>query len=224
MATKKDVVRVLCLHGWRSCQKVMDFQIRLFKESMKRCSRKQCHFEVVNATFPASGPSHAELLEFFGDIPYFEWWDAQNAENSKEPIIYKGIEDSIKRVDYIVQRHGPFDVVLGFSQGSTFTSILNAHYTTQAQPIPWKVCVHISGMVSRDPVLHAQLEKMRPLRLPAVFVLGQQDYLYSYAKELIPYYDQETCHVYEFEGGHRFPYKHEIEYDAIVRQVLAFCT
>lgn len=221
--TKKSL-NVLCLHGWRSCQKVMDFQISVFKHSLEKMSSKSCSFHVMEATFPASGPAEKELVSLFGDIPYFEWWDAQDINADKEQgVKYNGVDESVARIENLVKESGPFDVLLGFSQGSTFASILNAHFHEKQLPIPWKVCVHVSGIVPRDPALKRQLDAMKPLDLPSIFLIGEKDFLREHAKALVPYYLESKCYVHEFAGGHRFPYKSELNYDEITKTIDQLC-
>jgi hypothetical protein len=61
----------------------------------------------------------------FGDGPYFEWW------NKEEKGTYAGLEKTLAYLRRIDRAHGPFDGVLGFSQGAGLAAICCALKETE---------------------------------------------------------------------------------------------
>jgi predicted esterase len=74
-------------------------------------------FMTINGIFKATGEPPEDVKAAFPNMGSFQWYDAErNADTGK--MEYKGIEESAKFVDEIVQREG-IDGLLGFSQGAT---------------------------------------------------------------------------------------------------------
>jgi pimeloyl-ACP methyl ester carboxylesterase len=76
----------------------------------------------MDAPHLASGAVPADVASFF-EPPYREWWNAMGAGKNLE---YVGLDESLASIDAFVAAHGPFDGVLGFSQGATLTGMLAA--------------------------------------------------------------------------------------------------
>lgn len=56
----------------------------------------------------------------FENGPYFEWWDKSGAAT------YAGLEASLRYLARINATHGPFEGVLGFSQGAGLAALCSA--------------------------------------------------------------------------------------------------
>ena len=73
-----------------------------------------------------------------------------------EPIRYDGIEETLAYIDTVVAAQGPFDGVLGFSQGACFASLLAMYAahpdaSVRRESLSWlKFVVLYSGFRTRD--------------------------------------------------------------------------
>jgi len=69
----------------------------------------------VDAPNPASGPIPDDVAAFFKP-PYFEWWNAnRNADGTWR---YDNAAVSLAFLEDVAKLHGPFDGIMGFSQGA----------------------------------------------------------------------------------------------------------
>lgn len=67
-------------------------------------------------------PDTRLLPQEFFDPPYYEWWSA--AQNEGGGTTYQGMEESLRYLERYMLDHGPFDGLLGFSQGSTLAALI----------------------------------------------------------------------------------------------------
>jgi hypothetical protein len=96
------------------------------------------------------------VAAFFAEGPYIEWWNRSGAAG--EP--YEGLAASLAHIRSLELAHGPFDTVLGFSQGASLAACLVALAARDgdAAPLPrLRRAVLCSGFVPRDRALAAEL-------------------------------------------------------------------
>jgi len=105
-------VRVLCLHGWRTNPSFMEKQ-------MKNLMAKLPNWDFSFLPGPVSGMLAADDdVEQESLAPYFQWW---------EPL--EGTAGQLAAIRYVaehVRSEGPFDVILGFSEGASCAAVLLA--------------------------------------------------------------------------------------------------
>lgn len=125
---RRSKLRVLCLHSFRTSGEILREQVRL--AGWEETLGDLVEFHVMDAPHPASGPVPPDVLAFFPDVPYREWWNATERADpdgsGRKTMTYVGLEESLERVKREFDERGPFDGVLGFSQGATLTTILAA--------------------------------------------------------------------------------------------------
>jgi Serine hydrolase (FSH1) len=75
----------------------------------------------LTAPYPAEGPPDPGIAEFYESYDYFEWFykrvDHSNEDTVKANILL-GLESSLCQIVEYINEYGPFDGILGFSQGS----------------------------------------------------------------------------------------------------------
>ena len=117
-------LRVLCLHGWRTSGQILSTQTAAM--------RAHTDMELVFITAPhaAVGEPDPGIAMFYPDEPYFEWFlrsPPASAEDEDEEAranpqasasLYTGLDESIEAIIEALRTRGPFDGVLGFSQGA----------------------------------------------------------------------------------------------------------
>ncbi|RHY38851.1 hypothetical protein DYB34_002877 [Aphanomyces astaci] len=163
-------------------------------------------FVVVDAPFPASGRPEQGIIDFFGEEgPYFEWWEA--FERTK--FNYPGWGESLAYLQNVVNTQGPFDIVLGFSQGASVATLLTAHYQAKNQKIPFKAVVLVCGLCPRDGMpQHLLVEPgttKYDLKIPSIHILGAKDDIFDLSQDLVEAYSPLGRQVHVHSDGHRFP-------------------
>ncbi|XP_022751114.1 esterase C25G4.2-like isoform X1 [Durio zibethinus] len=162
--------RILCLHGFRTSGEILKKMMGKWPDAVL----EKFDFDFPDAPSPAKGKSDIEGLY---DPPYYEWYQVNKVEcfNFEECIAY--IEDHMIK-------HGPFDGLLGFSQGGMLASVLpwmqrEGVAFTKVPKI--KFVVVISGFALRE--LKSGPPKLlvnafsAPVECPSLHMIGDKDFL-----------------------------------------------
>ncbi|CAI5446899.1 unnamed protein product [Caenorhabditis angaria] len=111
-------LRILCLHGYRQC----DQSFRQKTGSTRKLVKNLADFEFANAPHTVIGDQNVETSR--------AWWfsnASQMSFSSREPTeIAVGFEESIETLLDFIQKNGPFDGLMGFSQGASMVHLLLA--------------------------------------------------------------------------------------------------
>ncbi|ETW01247.1 hypothetical protein H310_06831 [Aphanomyces invadans] len=216
-------LRILCLHGSRTNSDIISMQMAGFRHAFGNSA----DFVAINAPFPASGRPQQSIIDFFGEEgPYFEWWEA--FERTK--ISYPGWKKSLPFLQNVVATQGPFDVVVGFSQGASAATLLAAHYQVQNQGIPFKAIVLACGVCPRDGMPPELLREPGTtnygLTIPSIHIMGEKDDIYDLSQELVETYVPVGRRVHVHADGHRFPLPSSSRplYKEIVEELRAICS
>lgn len=118
-------LRVLCLHGWRTSGQILSTQTAAM--------RAHTDMEMVFLTAPhaAVGEPDPGIAMFYPDEPYFEWFlrpppkavrddedEDARANTQVSASLLAGLDESIEAIIEALRTRGPFDGILGFSQGA----------------------------------------------------------------------------------------------------------
>uniref|UniRef100_A0A453AML3 EF-hand domain-containing protein n=1 Tax=Aegilops tauschii subsp. strangulata TaxID=200361 RepID=A0A453AML3_AEGTS len=167
-------LKVLCLHGFRTSGGFLKKQISKWHPSILQ------QFDTVfpDGQFPAGGKSD---IEGIFPPPYFEWF-----QFDKDFTEYTNLEECIAYLcDYMV-KNGPFDGLLGFSQGATLSALLIG-YQAQGKALndhpPIKFMVSVSGSKFRDPSI-CDVAYKDPIKAKSVHFIGEKDWLKVPSEEL----------------------------------------
>ncbi|KAJ4714520.1 Serine hydrolase FSH [Melia azedarach] len=104
--------RILCLHGFRTSGEILKKLIGRWPETILQ--NLDLHF--LDAPFPAQGKSDVEGIF---DPPYYEWY-----QRNEDLTVYTNFEECIAYIEDYMMMHGPFDGLLGFSQGAFISAAL----------------------------------------------------------------------------------------------------
>ena len=99
--------RILCLHGWRTSGKI------LFMQTAAMQYHIPLNFEFIDAPHSASGPPVEGISLYYPNQPYYEWHLRPNESED----ISLAVNESMRLVISKMQKDGPYDGILGFSQG-----------------------------------------------------------------------------------------------------------
>lgn len=173
--------RLLALHGYRQNAAVF----RAKTGAMRRALRGVAELVYIDAP------------HLSGDDGGRAWWHS-NDDGSR----YAGMQDSLEHIATTVEERGPFDGVLGFSQGAVFASLLAAHPTTRHH---WRYSVLISGFPARDAAVK-DADWYQVVEKPSLHVYGENDKLVppQFSALLADRFASSQRHVHA--GGHLPPF------------------
>jgi hypothetical protein len=187
-------LRLLCLHGFRTSGEIIKKQITgKWPESVLQ----KLDLVFVDAPFPCQGKSDVEGIF---DPPYYEWF-----QFNKEFTEYQNFDECLACIEDCMIKCGPFDGLLGFSQGAILSAALpglqeNGVALTKVPKI--KVVIIIGGAKFRDPSV-AEKAYSSPIQCPTVHFLGEQDFLKQYGTELLESFVDPL--VIRHPKGHTIP-------------------
>ncbi len=164
-------LRILCLHGYHGSAGVLRSQMSAFAADLEAL----VDFVYVDAPSLASGD--------------YGWWHAVDAERdpaSGDPGVdgphrhYKGWERTRAAIVALFEAKGPFDGILGFSQGAALAGLLVGlrapdGRTTAERPLRFDFAIVVSGFASNDPELARLYARTDSYALPSLHVFGRAD-------------------------------------------------
>lgn len=208
-------LKVLMAHGYTSNK------FQFFKRS--GAIRKACR-EVADFTF-INGPLIVQPITSAGDLdapdvedgklvdentPIEEqpraWWRADDDGN------YLDWDKSVAYLNEVLKAEGPFDGIVGFSQGGCLAGILaSAFEKPERMPgleLPkgqgaFRFAVAVSGFRSRDK-LHQKLFE-QPIETPVLHVLGRADQIVDLERSQTLVDVCKNSRVELHDGGHSLP-------------------
>ncbi|WFD22124.1 dihydrofolate reductase [Malassezia equina] len=169
-------LKVLLLHGYAMNQ--FSFRKRLM------ALQKDCK-DVADFVY-ANGPHHVQAFSSatnpdppppHPDDPLEKqpraWWMSRDEG-------YVGWEATVQSLAQVSREHGPFDGILGFSQGGCTAAVVAAaiehpellpKHIEPIQSSPLKFMISVSGFRPQDPALGALFSI--PLQTPSLIIYGQ---------------------------------------------------
>lgn len=208
-------------------------------------------FVFVNGPFPSRGDTDEVIKRKYGeDTVFYEWWQARYLEKeeiadlSAQPnpadtqdtwnLWFEDIDLSLEYMDEQIQKLGPFDIAMGFSQGSIMLTLLSMLYMKKQNIRPWKMCicvcgVRVHGINVRDLFETEDGEKVL-VPYPSIHIVGNLDALYEESIQLADMYEDHPKGsslkklVLETESGHKFPTpsRHKAFYQELAQTILQF--
>ena len=121
-------LKVLLLHGYTQSGPLFSAKSRaLHKALQKSFSPRPVQFSYPTgphrlkpSDIPGFSPSDLEGSE---DIEAFGWWQRKDTNDG---IVYRGIEQGFAAIAQCIKEEGPFDGVIGFSQGAAAAAMVSS--------------------------------------------------------------------------------------------------
>lgn len=185
--------RILCLHGFRTSGEILKKQVLKWPDSVLR----RVDLVFPDGPFPAEGKSDVEGIF---DPPYFEWF-----QFNKEFTEYTNFDECLAYIEDVMIKQGPFDGLLGFSQGAILSAALpglQAKGVALTKVPKIKLLIIIGGAKFKSPSV-ADNAYASPIQCPSLHFLGETDFLKPYGLELL-----ESCAdpiVVHHPKGHTIP-------------------
>ncbi|EGT46615.1 hypothetical protein CAEBREN_04149 [Caenorhabditis brenneri] len=196
--TAQPKLRILCLHGYRQC----DQSFRQKTGSTRKLVKSLADFEFVNAPHSVAVDDHADSSR--------AWWfsnsEAMSFSSRESTEVSVGFEESVNTVLKFIEENGPFDGLMGFSQGASMVHLLLAKAQLGEIKLPGiKIAIFFSGFLSLSSK-HDSLTSLRINNLPSLHVFGDADEIVARPKseKLADQFDVETIRI-AHDGGHLVP-------------------
>ncbi|XP_012787368.2 esterase OVCA2 [Sorex araneus] len=168
-------LRVLCLAGFRQSERGFREKTGALRKALRGRAELVClsgPHPVREAAGPSSEPCPPE------EQPRGWWFSEADADvftALEEPAACRGLDAALATVARALQQLGPFDGLLGFSQGAALAALVCAlgQAGDARFPVP-RFLILVSGFCPRgrdfkEPILQA------PLALPSLHVFGDTD-------------------------------------------------
>lgn len=206
--SSRKKLRVLCLHGFRTSAAILQ------KQLMKKWDSSLLELldmTFLDAPFPCRGKSEVEGIF---PPPYYEWFQYNIIFTE-----YTGLEECIDYISSFMYEHGPFDGLLGFSQGAVLSAALaglQQKSLALSRHPPLRFVLIISGAMFKQ-------EKVKQdcysdiIRCPSVHFIGANDWLKPKNEELRQVFESPT--VVRHGAKHTMP-KLDDEASAVLRTFL----
>ncbi|XP_029375617.1 esterase OVCA2 [Echeneis naucrates] len=207
-------LRVLCVHGYRQSGSSFRDKTGALRKLLKK------HVELVYLSAPhgvTHGVTHGapqareekeDCSGPAGDEEPRGWWfsDVQarsfSAQQQCEESV--GLEESVTVVRETVKFQGPFDGILGFSQGAAFVAMLCSLQEQKLEPeFHFRFAILVAGFQSACKE-HRKFYNTS-LQIPSLHVFGLEDRVIpdSMSRELLPSFQDPQVLIHP--GGHFVP-------------------
>jgi Serine hydrolase (FSH1) len=130
-------LKILMLHGYTQSGPLFRSKTRALEKNLQKSfPAVQLHYPTApirlyksdipnwddpNGVTSASNPDTAEGEEVDESVEAYGWW---RRKGDKEPFYYEGMDRGFARLAEVLQNEGPFDGVIGFSQGGALAGML----------------------------------------------------------------------------------------------------
>lgn len=202
-------MKVLCLHGF-----TQNGPLFARKASAIRKALGKAGYETTFLTAPLKVESSDLPFQTEEGIDMRTWW----VINESDPQCYN-MEQALQTVKDCVVKDGPFDGILGFSQGAGFAGAL-CNYIEELVPghPPFKFGIFYSGFRLKAP-FNQHFYENKKITVPTMHVLGTLDTIVSEERTMALYElcDEKTRKLLKHPGGHYVPSQ-----KSIIESIMAF--
>ena len=197
---KKTLLRILMLHGYRQSESAFRERSGGLRKGLKN------YADFVFCEAPhiiPNGEAQNETQEEKG------WWFSK-ADKSYDAIEKTdcdlGFEQTLDYINKVFEEKGPFDGILGFSQGACLAAILCKLATSENERykfIRFKFGIIIAGFMSGQ-VQH-EIYYDNKINMPTLHVIGKTDKVipFELSNKLTDFFTEPS--VYVHEAGHFIP-------------------
>lgn len=193
-------LRILCLHGYRQNEQ----SFREKTGGLRKLIKREAEFVFTSAPHVIPEPENLARLPPDQERGWFFSRPEKAYKATDETDVCLGLEESIEHVEMVMEQSGPYDGLLGFSQGACFISLLCSHKARHPDsPVQFRFVVLFAGFKSLL-VPHVE-EYAVPFAAPSLHAVGESDGVVplKMAEDLLPCFVNAT--PYRHSGGHYIP-------------------
>jgi len=227
-------LKVLALHGGGVNANIMEYQTMMLRKHFNEKHKPGADWQFLNGPRVWKDQESAtELIRQLARGDCLRGWygvtiqnddDRLYIEKLMDPKVNFTYEEVEKAVEYVmdhIKKNGPFDILVGFSQGCIMTHLVAGLLRERGEELPWRVAVQFCGMRVRDSKYERLFEQ--PLDTPCIQIYGKEDPYYEYGLESqrAMYKDPQ---IFMHSEGHKFPGSQDAEVSrSIAAAALKFC-
>ena len=186
---------ILVLHGMYQSGDIFRYNCSNLRYILKNYAT--LHF--MTATIPYKN-DYSDVIDLYG------WW-----ENDDD---YTGSEQSIQQIQKAFDDYGPFDGVIGFSQGAMINTILCALKNNNQENYKWfspKFIINIcGGDIDCSKYNHLFSD---PIDIPSLHIVGEYDQLKDSSIDLSTAFKNPTVKIYQ--SDHEIPNQNNFYKDIV---------
>ncbi|KAJ5203744.1 uncharacterized protein N7498_004623 [Penicillium cinerascens] len=195
-------MRFLCLHGAGTNGEIFEIQTGGIRQQLEK---KGHTFKFVNGKMDAAVESE---LEGVVDGPFYNHYP-------RDPTLPSAhLVEAFEHIRNLIITKGPFDAVMGFSQGGALAAALIAHHskTHPSEPPLFRAAVFIC---SGAPWESAGLAYISPqpdtysIAIPTAHIVGKTDPLYPESMKLYGLCEPSKAAFYDHGSKHMVPFDKE---------------
>ncbi|CAI9109041.1 OLC1v1008778C1 [Oldenlandia corymbosa var. corymbosa] len=194
--------RILCLHGYGDSGKILEKTLGKWPEFVL----EKMDLVYIDAPFAADPSSFIERF----DSPHYMWFQAFHHDHDQ---FNKSFDEAISYIEEQMIKLGPFDGVLGVSQGGSVTSTLPGMQKqgvalTKVPKIKFVIIISgakLGGLLFPSSPQLAKNAFSTPIDIPSLHIVGEKDELVlpQYQFELMESFVRPTLLYHH--GGHGVP-------------------
>lgn len=188
--THKPQTRILLLHGYRQSSNKF---IKSAQQLIHKAKKSNIEMICIDAPFKLKENDTGYDVSL-GD--QFKWWSFDSQKKVFDVQKYDTWKESAIFVQEIWQKLGPFDGILGFSQGSILAQILLR--TNMLSPPPAFVILASPIGIHDDTLIF----KEQTLEIPGLIVIGERDTLVPSQESLDILKTLPILDIVSHHGGH----------------------
>ncbi|KAF1988943.1 hypothetical protein K402DRAFT_327594 [Aulographum hederae CBS 113979] len=198
--------KILCLHGAGTSAAIMKSQFSSIASELERSLSATLFY--VDASL--NSPPH-KAVDGIYDGPFKTWFTWSGEDPPLDEDI-GSILDSFDQIYDIIEENGPFDGVIGFSQGATIAAAMLLHHHRQHPLDPpyalfkYSVLVSAAAIVDVDPIpILRDGKRRRLIQIPTLHVLGEEDDLFGEGIAMSKICAPQIASVLVHKQGHVIP-------------------
>ncbi|CEF69267.1 UPF0483 protein CG5412 [Strongyloides ratti] len=204
-------LRILCLHGYR--QNEVTFREKT--GGLRKAIKSLAEFEFITGPLIPNIPSDKDSQSTDNDestvteLGPRAWWFSKVEETFSSRDVCDvaiGFDKSVKEVTDYIKEKGPFDGLLGFSQGASMVHLLTSMGYQKKIPLNWKFIIMMSSFKSLSSV-HQNLVECELKGIPSLQIYGETDQVVHYerSEELCKLFKEPEPCIIKHPGGHCVP-------------------
>ncbi|KAI4301691.1 hypothetical protein L6164_034942 [Bauhinia variegata] len=226
-------LRILCLHGFRQNASSFKGRTASLAKKLKKITEfvfidaphelpfiyqppaRRPHVDCVTTSLPSSPPPTMEKC-----TRKFAWFvapgfdgtcggDWKVADGPFDPLQYQnqteGYDISLTHLKTVFSQEGPFDGILGFSQGAAMTAFISAQQEKLRGEIDFRFVILCSGFAARVEEMDCGL-----IKCPSLHIFGNdhgrdRQIANQASRELASIYDADCSVIVRHDSGHIIP-------------------